>query len=358
MRTKEVSQVLIHAILNRHNTLLVSEPGVGKSDLVAQAIEQIRAQIQSDQIPIPTWVGNPQAQVKFLLVHAVVSDPTDPKGLPWVVDGKATFLPFGDLEEMITTRDLLVVVLDDFGQAPPLVQAGYMQILLARRINGHKIADGVTFIACTNRRGENAGVQGILEPVKSRFVFILNVEAHWQDWCEWATLSNRIKPEVTAYHRWCGTSDKDKNHLIRFNPTRDMTNTPSPRQWESVSKVIQAGYPSSALRELFAGAVGEEEGSSFYSFLSQWKDLVHPDVILASPETADIPSSPSVLWSVLTALVGRVDNKNFSAIGKYANRLAAEWSTYLMTDCIRKQPELKKTKTYIEWTLKFGEAQV
>jgi MoxR-like ATPase len=34
MRTKEVSQVLVQAILNRHNALVVGDPGVGKSDIV------------------------------------------------------------------------------------------------------------------------------------------------------------------------------------------------------------------------------------------------------------------------------------------------------------------------------------
>jgi hypothetical protein len=137
-----------------------------------------------------------------------------------------------------------------------------------------------------------------------------------------------------------------------------MVNSPCPRTWEDVSKDLDAGYPQDTLREMFTGSIGEEEANAFYAFLSQWRDLVHPDAILASPDTADIPSSPSVLWSVLTALIGRVETSNFPAIGKYANRLEAEWSTYLVTDCIRKHPKLKKTKTYIEWALKFGEAQI
>ena len=65
--------------------------------------------------------------------------------------------------------------LDDLGQAPMSVQAAAMQLILARRINGFKISDKVIFMAATNRREDKAGVTGILEPVKSRFAWIVEL---------------------------------------------------------------------------------------------------------------------------------------------------------------------------------------
>jgi hypothetical protein len=361
MRTKKVSQVLVQAILNRDSLMFIGDPGVGKSEIVDQAVSFIERGFADGSIPQPSWIKT--KAIKSLFIHAVISDPTDAKGLPFVVvskEGKseAVFLPFGDLLEMINANYLLVVVLDDFGQAPALVQASFMQIVRARRINGHTISDGVVFVACTNKRGDNAGVQGILEPMKDRFMSLINVESHWQDWCEWATLSGRVKPEVIAYHRWCGNNDKDKNHLSNFRPTREMTRSPSPRAWEYMSGILSHNYPLDCLREMFVGAVGEEEGNAFYSFLSQYRDLVHPDVILSNPEQADIPTNPSVLWSVLTALVARVNSKTFPAISKYAGRLAPEWSVFLMTDCARKDSTIKKTKPFVEWSIKHSDVQI
>lgn len=362
MRTKTVIDVLYNAILNKDDLMLVGDPGVGKSNIAEQVYARVKDEIENDKIPCPIWIK--KKEVKILYIHAVVSDPTDPKGMPWVVvsadtrEAEARFIPFGDLKEMIEAEGMLIVLLDDFGQAPPLVQAGFMQIILARRINGHVMAGGVVFIACTNKRGGNTGVQGILEPMKDRFLSLITVEAYWQDWCEWAVTSGRIIPEVIAYHRWCGTNDKEHNHLSNFNPTKDMSRSPSPRAWEFISKTIVHKYPQEALREMFCGTVGEAEGNAFHTFLKQYRDLVHPDLIIASPETADIPVNPSVLWSVLTALVGRVNDKNFYPICRYANRLGSEWSTFLMTDCIRKNSALKKTKGYIEWALAHGETQI
>jgi hypothetical protein len=137
-----------------------------------------------------------------------------------------------------------------------------------------------------------------------------------------------------------------------------MTNSPTSRNWEHVSNILADNYPPSLHRRLFCGAIGEEEGHAFNSFLSRINDLVYPDSIIANPDTADIPSQPDVMWSVLTALAGRVDKKNFPAIGKYADRLSGEWSTYLITDCVRKHSELLKTGTYVNWALKHGEIQI
>ncbi len=52
--------------------------------------------------------------------------------------------------EVATRAMTPVCLLDDLGQAPPAVQAAAMQLLLARRVNGHAVSDHVTFLAATN----------------------------------------------------------------------------------------------------------------------------------------------------------------------------------------------------------------
>lgn len=118
--------------------LLTGAPGVGKSSIVEAAAKQ--------------------NGFDLILSHPVVSDPTDAKGLPWPgKDGEsATFLPFGDLAQALKATRPTVWFLDDLGQASPAVQASYMQLLLARRVNGHKLPDCVTFVAATNRRSDAA----------------------------------------------------------------------------------------------------------------------------------------------------------------------------------------------------------
>src|SRR5690606_26802195 len=144
---------------------------------------------------------------------------TDVKGLPWIVDGSAHFLPFGELDRALHADKLTVWFLDDLGQASPAVQASYMQLLLARRVNGHVLSDHVTFIAATNRRTDRAGVSGILEPVKSRFTTIVELGAHLDDWCQWA-ISRDIAPELISFIRF------QPDLLCKFQASADLTNCP------------------------------------------------------------------------------------------------------------------------------------
>ena len=166
VKPSQLRTLLSHAIPAKMPVLICSGPGIGKSSIVEQACAE--------------------AEADCIIMHPVVSDPTDFKGMPWVGDGRATFLPFGDLEQLIHAAKLTACFIDDLGQATPAVQAAAMQLILARTINGHRVSDQVVFIAATNRRTDRAGVSGILEPVKSRFATLVELTADLNDWCVWA----------------------------------------------------------------------------------------------------------------------------------------------------------------------------
>ncbi|MFP3700463.1 ATP-binding protein, partial [Burkholderia sp. SIMBA_013] len=91
--------------------------------------------------------------------------------------------------------------LDDLGQAAPSVQAAKMQLLLARRIGEHKLPDNVTFLAATNRRKDNAGVSGILDPLMDRFATHVELVADIHEWTSWA-LAHGVPAELVAFLRF------------------------------------------------------------------------------------------------------------------------------------------------------------
>lgn len=305
--------------------LVKGAPGVGKTDCVHQAAVAVGA--------------------GMILSHPVVNDPTDYKGLPAVVKGRADFLPYGDLEAAITADKPTVFFLDDLGQAPAVVQAAAMQLILARQINGKKVSPHVVFVAATNRREDRAGVTGILEPVKSRFATIVELEPNVEDWTEWA-LASGVPPEVVAF--------------VRFRPglmldpgpaTGDLVNRPSPRTVANLGRLYAAGV---RCPETLGGAAGAGFGTEFVAFCRVWAQLPAIDGIIADPEGAAVPRAgePAALYAVVTALATRVNRETAGRVLRYLGRLPEEFSVLGVRDAIRAFPGAAQTPEFVKWSVK------
>lgn len=327
MRARDLASFLTAAITARRPVLVTGAPGIGKSDLVAQAAAAAAADV--------------------ILSHPAVSDPTDAKGLPWInrADAtEATFLPFGELARAMKATTATVWFLDDLGQATPAVQASFMQLLLARRVNGHVLPDCVTFVAATNRRTDRAGVTGILEPVKSRFTSIVELEAHIDDWSTWA-LANGIPAELVAFLRF------RPELLSSFNPSADLTNSPSPRTWSNAAAILSMDLPVHVRSEALAGAVGQGAAVELLAFLSMFRQLPSIDAILIDPDAASIPSDPSALYATVTALAARATDVAAARVLRYAERLAdssrGDFGGLLVRDTLRRFPAVQSTPEFI-----------
>lgn len=327
MTPSQLTAFLAQAIAARLPALIVGPPGVGKSDLVALAAQM--------------------SGYRLILSHPAVSDPTDAKGLPWVAKGAetATFLPFGELAEAIHATQPTVWFLDDLGQAPPAVQASFMQLLLARRVNGHALPECVTFVAATNRRTDRAGVSGILEPVKSRFAAIVELEPDLDEWCQWALAQDFVPPELVAFLRF------RPELLCKFVPSADLVNCPLPRTWAHAAKLLGLKLSDAVQAHALAGAVGEGAATELLAFLKLYRELPNIDAILIDPDGPPIPQQPAPLYAVATALATKANAANFARVARYTQRLVdaghGEFATLLLRDAIRrdvKQADAAKAK--------------
>ncbi|MDA3813156.1 MAG: ATP-binding protein [Candidatus Cloacimonetes bacterium] len=330
MRAKKLKEAIKFAIRNKYPLLIKGAPGTGKSDLVQQAC------LETD--------------TELIVSHPVVSDPTDFKGLPFPnKEGTAAkFLPFGDLLRLIKADRPMMMFLDDLGQASASVQAAAMQLLLARRINGHKVSDQVIFLAATNRRQDRAAVQGILEPVKSRFASILELEVNVDDWVDWA-IENNMPVELIAFIRF------RPNLLHDFKPTADIINTPNPRTVANVGKMMNAGLPKDTEYEMISGAAGEGFAAEFLGFLKVYRDLPDIEKLIANPEKADVPTEPSTLFAVCGALSDKANKKNFGNIIKFTDRLPGEFQVLLIKDAIKRNKALANTTEFSAWAIKHAD---
>lgn len=321
--------ILVAAIKARLNALVIGGPGVGKSQIIVQAA----AAADADHM-----ISNPP-----------VEDPTVPGGLPWFDKGAdhATFKPFGNLYRAMKATKLLAWILEELGQAPAAMQAAYMHLLLAKEVNGNKLPDVVTFIATSNRRTDRAGVSGILEPVKSRFAFIVELVPTLADWATWFVPQPFYNPEILAFLRF----REGDNLLNKFEPSADLVNSPTPRTWAQAAQALLLGLPKAEEAAVLAGAIGEGTAGEFLAFRTMFRELPSIQDCITHPTTAPVPENLSARYAVVTGLAALATPDNWSKVDKYLARLheagAGDFAALTVKDAARRLPELQTEPAFI-----------
>lgn len=322
MKASSLHKLLVHSFGKARRVLVKGKPGIGKSDVVAQAAKV--------------------AGATLILRHASIDDPVDYKGMPCLhADGHASFVPFDDLSRLIAANTLTVCFLDDIGQAPPAVQAALMQLVLARRVNGFALSNEVVFCGATNDTTHMAGVSGMIEPLKSRWDTIVEMEVDHGDWCEWG-VRNNMPAALLAYIRNCPQA------LSEFVPTKELRNTPSPRGWAAVGRWVNEGVVE---QEVIAGAVGVARALEFSRFMVMMGSLPDLQEILRHPTTAPVPNDPGAKYAVVGGLARLANLQNLANIMTYTRRLPKEFDVTCVSDIVRLHDELKTTVAFKKWAM-------
>lgn len=322
MRPKYLLPTIAALIKGRNPFLLTGAPGVGKTEMIKQAAEI--------------------AGCDTMILHPVVDDPTDYKGLPGFVEGVAQFMPFGNLKKMMEADSPLLVFLDDLGQADVLVMAAAMQLILERSINGKRISDHVTFAAATNKREHGAGVSRMIEPLKSRFVTIIDVEVNSHDWVEWA-IPNGIDPMIVSFIEF------RPDFINKFEPSIDMTNSPSPRTIKHVDDLLRMDIPQAALLEVISGAAGQGFAQEFMAFRRLKDELPDIRMVFRNPEGVKVPEKPDVKYAFIGALVGHLDAEKVNAFSIVVKKFPPEFQTVAWRMAQSKVEGLYNTDQWMEY---------
>jgi len=180
----------------------------------------------------------------------------------------------------------------------------------------------------------------------NRFVHI-TVEVDLDDWVAWA-MKHEIRPELIAFLRW------RPELLFNFDPKKNEKAFATPRSNAKLSKLIDVCNGDISY-ELAAGVTGDGHATEFLGFLRIFKSLPDPDLVITKPDLADVPTDPATLFAICGALAQRANDKTFANIIKYSNRIPMEYGVLLVRDCISKDEELLKTRSFIEWSAKHSD---
>jgi MoxR-like ATPase len=235
--TLSQAQALIRCLAHEQSLLLLSPPGVGKSDVVRQAAARAG-------LPCRSLLGTQIA-------------PEDVSGVPRIIGERSVFCP----PRVLLPEDPkpFCLFLDELPACAPDVQKAFYSLLLERRLGEYPLPPGTWVVAAGNRAEDRALVRTISSALVNR-VLVLQIRIDVPEWLSWAR-ANQVRPEVLRF------IEGNPEALLRPVP-REPVPFSTPRAWASLSRALDLGGQGGILspplvRALALGRVSAEDARAF-----------------------------------------------------------------------------------------------
>lgn len=337
----------------RQPFMVWGDPGVGKSQVVEQASDQLFAGKFGDWNPRQDgiWVkgkktlqpGDRRTWLRDL--RAVLLDPVDLMGIPTIIDGKTAWAT----PRMLPSTGSGLLFFDELNRAPVMVQNACLQLVLDRRLGEYELPDGWIVGAAGNHESE-AGVQRMPDALRSRFTHLL-AEVDLTDWVDHAN-SRNFHPAVVAFIRW----RPELLHKYDKVTARKENAFPCPRTWEFVSRICQQGAAKDIEFGLVEGTVGKAAAGEFVAFLQMYRDLPDMDIIVRDPQNAPLPTKPATAYAISSALARMAGNGNVKNIITYLDRMPEqEYAVLAVREMVARDPKLDRVGAVTDWKIRHAD---
>lgn len=276
---------LIRALAHDQSLLLLSPPGVGKSDLVAQMAAEGGLECRS-------------------LLGTQIA-PEDVSGIPRIVGERSVFCPPRVL--LPENPEPFCLFLDELPACAPDVQKAFYSLLLERRLGEHRLPQGTWVVAAGNRVEDRALVRAMSSALVNRVV-ILNVRVDVKEWLIWAR-QHEVRSEILAFITFMPDA------LARPVPAEPVPFS-TPRAWASLSRAMdlaeQAGILDTPLRRALAfGRVSGPDAATFCALAEHQIEAPRP-VEEYVKGTSPLPTDDAGRWFILNWIRERVLRDVFS----------------------------------------------
>ena len=300
--TLNQAKSLIKALSHKESVLLLSAPGVGKSDIVRQAAAEAN-------LPLRSLLGTQIA-------------PEDVSGIPQIINERSVFCPPRVL--LPEKPEPFCLFLDEFPAAAPDVQKALYALLLERRLGEHRLHEGNWVVAAGNRQEDRALVRQMSSALVNR-TFLIQVRADLKEWIVWAR-QNKVRTEIISF--------------VLFSPNALMRPVPSspvpfstPRAWASLSQSLDLAEANGILdkatrRALAFGRISAEDAAVFCAMVEeQIENLLPLESYIEKPQK--LPTGPAGAWFILNriksaAQSGALDNIPSEVLNKFLLSLPKE----------------------------------
>ena len=319
MRIGQYQDLVGRALQKRRRVLSVGKPGVGKTFANAEACHRLG------------W--------DIIVLCLPLDDPSTIRGYPRPPKedgGDAVHCLFDGMAKAMRATKPTLLFMDDIGQASESTLKSVMRIVQFGELDGRKLPDCVVIGGATNDVGHGAGVYGLIEPLKSRFHTIIEVETDVDDVVVYG-LARGWPSDLLAYLR------NSPDALNDWKPSKSVkVDGACPRGWEYVAEWVNCGILDA---EVIAGCVGKGRATAYLAYREMIGDLPDLNQVLLDPDGAPVPDNASARYLVAMALASRMDGANFGNAVRYLQRLPIMFRAFAIRDAFRAQQERIKSKT-------------
>lgn len=292
---------------------LTGKPGCGKTAIVAQAAAAAKKSLLT--IALPTC------------------DAVDLRGLPRIDEHNKTVW-----SSPLPKTGEGVLLLDELSSAPPDVQVAAHHIVWMERGSDMCLPPGWHLVLTGNTASDRTVYRAPSGPLRNRLT-IVHLEADIRAWERWA-MDAALNPAIIGFLRW-------RPELLLAPEVPAEGAFPSPRAWERTGALLNLSVSASVERELIAGTIGEGAATELAAYLRTMRELPSIRAIVKNQQTADVPSSPSSLYALTTALAAYTRSEKISAMA-YVRRLPAEFGLLYIRD-VRDHYDLNADPDFRPW---------
>lgn len=318
-----------------------SSPGMGKSSIMRSIAKE--------------------TNLKLIDHRLSTSPPEDLSGLPIFEDvsvygednetvvgstRQARFVPFADLFPIQGTKtpeghDGWMLFLDEFNSADKRVQAAAYKLILDRMTGQHPLHERCVITAAGNLSTDRALVNPLSTAMQSRVVH-LEMEINFEEWLYDVALKENYDSRVIAF------LNQYPSKLMDFRPDHSEKTFCCPRTWEFTNRLVKDKEITDDMAPLLSGTITSGAAVDFIQFCKIYKELVTIKQILADPDDCPIPQNASGKWGVISHMMEKITDDNFSDLCTYANRFSLDFRVLFYRSVRVRQPNLQQHPSFIK----------
>lgn len=284
-----------------------SQPGVGKTDQVREAVKQLSASYGEE--------------FGFIEEHLASRSEVDLRGYLIPENGEARYTK-PDFWRIVDQFERGVLFLDELFQCSSEMQKAIAPLLLDRRIGDYTLPDGWIVVGASNRVEDRAGVTPALSHVTNR-ICLMDVSPPTPDELSAYYMRKAMPAEIIALVM------KSPATVLSGTITAQGSPYCSPRSLERAGRVISTFSSAAEALSTPMGQAAVEGfiGRSAYTELHAISQLIDSlpvmEDIINDPKGTRLPDTVDKQWLVASMLGLRTTGEQLDSVFQYLERLPA-----------------------------------